>query len=67
LVEGDEIGLNRPLGNILFSAKDCDDMCSMIQRINQEVALLNEDGENILLQYTDFEALKQRYASSFSN
>ena len=66
LVEGDTIGQNRPLGNILFSAKDCNDMCAMIQRINQKAALLDENGENILLQYTDFESLKQRYEQSFA-
>lgn len=40
-----------------FAAEDAEDMCSKIALINETVLVLDENGENMAIQYTDFETV----------
>ena len=58
---GDAIRPYGPVGCILFTSEDAEDMIRMIQKINDTVRITNSDGENALIYYTDFDYLRQVY------
>lgn len=41
-----------------FAAENAEDMCRKITLINETVRVLDENGENMVIQYTDFETVK---------
>lgn len=58
---GDTFGKNRVCGNILFTATDCDEMCDFIDVINRNVHFMDENGDDVIIKYTDFDYLKKIY------
>lgn len=58
---GDNIIKYRPLGNVVFSSKNIDDMCKMIQLVNDKVHVYNEKEEDVIIKYTDFDYLRKVY------
>lgn len=58
---GDCITLYRSLGNIMFTADNCDQMCRIIEKINQTVHILNTEGEDVVIHYDNFSYLKDIY------
>ena len=58
---GDEIGKYRSCGNVLFTTENCDEMCKLIERVNNTVHFYNEKGEDIVIKYTNFDLLKKIY------
>lgn len=58
---GDSIGQYRSVGNISFTTDTIDEMCELIDKVNKEVAFINENGEDVVIKYTDFEYLKKVY------
>ncbi len=38
-----------------------DEMCDLIDKVNTEVAFINENGEDTIIKYTDFDYLKRVY------
>lgn len=42
-----------------FLRDNVEQVCEMIDKINREVSILNEQGEDIALRFTDFEELKR--------
>ena len=49
----------RPVGNILFVSNSCEEMCEMIDRINKTIKVLDQEGNDLLIRFTDFNTLLQ--------
>lgn len=62
---GDYTEKYRPLGNILFCSKDVNEMCAMINQINGLLAITDDEGNEMIIKFTDFETLKVAYAKGF--
>jgi len=58
---GDPIRPYGPLGCILFTTENAEEMFEMIKRINDTVRITNTDGENVLIYYDDFDYLRGVY------
>lgn len=58
---GDEIIKYRPVGVITFATGNCEQMCELIDMVNRTVRVLNEDGEDVVIKYTDFDYLRRMY------
>ena len=58
---GETFVVHRPLGVITVVAEDCDDFCKKIDLINKTISITDENGEDVIIRYTDFDYLKQTY------
>lgn len=58
---GDSFGKNKSCGNILFATNDCDEMCRIIEKINNKVKFVDQNGENLFITFTDFDRLLEIY------
>lgn len=58
---GGKIEKYHPLGNIRFVSPDCKQMCKFINYINETVKIINENGEDVIIKYTDFDYLEEVY------
>lgn len=58
---GDSIIKYRPVGNVMFTCEDIDETCAMIQKVNDSIHVYNENGEDVIIKYTDFDYLKKVY------
>ena len=63
---GDEIGQYRPAGVITFATNDCEELCDMIDKVNNTIQVINEHGQDVVIKYTDFEYLREVYALGLS-
>ena len=63
---GDPITIHRSLGNIMFTADNCDEMCRVIKKINETIRILNTEGENVVIHYDNFDYLKEIYQKGLS-
>ncbi|MDO4983867.1 MAG: ATP-grasp domain-containing protein [Eubacteriales bacterium] len=46
---------------VMFYAKDCDEMCAMIEKINRLAVMEDTEGNDMLLRFTDIETIKRNY------
>lgn len=51
---------------IQFSSADCDELCEKVKMINQLIEIKNENGEDMLIRFTDFDTLKDAYRQSLA-
>ena len=58
---GDPIRPYGPLGCILFTTDDAEEMFKLIARINDTVRIRNTDGDDVLIYYNDFDYLRGVY------
>ena len=58
---GEDFPVHRPVGVVGISADDCDSLCNKIEQINAAISILDENGENMIIRYTDFDYLKENY------
>lgn len=58
---GKEIDEYRPMGTILFTSEDCDEMCSTLYEINKRIQVRDVDGNDMLIKYDNYQYLKQVY------
>ena len=63
---GDSVELHRSLGNIMFTADNCDEMCKIIEKINRTIRILNTEGEDVVIHYDNFDDLKEIYQKGLS-
>jgi len=63
---GSDMPKYRPFGNVLFTTSSIDEMCRLIDRVNKEIKVINEDGEDMVIKYTDFDYLKNVYYKGLS-
>lgn len=58
---GDHFAKHRPLGVFGVRADTIDEFCEKIQKINETLVMLDENGEDVVIRYTDFPYLRARY------
>lgn len=63
---GDKATKYHAIGNIMFTAVSVEEMISMIDRINRTVTILDENGENMIIRFTDFDLLRKMYSEGIS-
>lgn len=58
---GEHFQKHRPLGVVGINADTIDEFCEKIAEINRTITFLDENGEDVIIRYTDFDYLKMRY------
>lgn len=58
---GDSEDKYRPLGSITFSSENCDELEKMVDLINKTVHVYDENGEDVLIKFTDMKNVKCIY------
>ncbi len=56
---GDVIRKYYPLGIIMFDTDDCEQACRMLDIINETVHIINTSGEDVLIRFSDYDALRK--------
>lgn len=59
MTEGTHVGKHVIMGVIAFDAADAEDMCSIINEINEKVSVLDSNGEDMMIHFTDCDQLIQ--------
>ena len=58
---GDNAPIYRPVGVVTFATKTFEEFRTLVERVNETVHCYNEEGEDIIIKYTDFEYLRSIY------
>lgn len=58
---GEEVAIHRTLGVVGIYAENCEELCKKINQINDVISILDEENEDIIIRYTNFEYLKANY------
>ena len=61
---GEHFDKHTTLGIITVVAEDCDDFCMKMDSINRTISIIDEDDEDVVIRYTNFEYLKAQYNRS---
>ena len=64
-MEGDYIGKYRLISRIAFNMKNGEDLCDTLRLINEKISILDENGENMYIRYTDFNVLMEKLKGLF--
>lgn len=59
--KGDHFAEHSTVGVIVFCRDNCEEMCETLDIINNKLSIIDENGEDVLIRYTDFNYLKQVY------
>ena len=59
--EGEKFPKHRPVGVVGVFANNCEEFCEKIDKINKTISVLNENGEDMIIRYTDFDYLRENY------
>ena len=49
------------LGVIRIASKDCEELCDKLKMINQSLEIKDQNGENLLLRYDNYDELLEEY------
>lgn len=58
---GSHMALHRPVGVVTFTSEDIEEMFEKIKLVNETVTIMDTEGENIYIRYTDFDYLRKIY------
>lgn len=58
---GDNFVAHQYLLTFTFTGKDVDYVCNQIDKINKTIKVIDEDGEDVAMRFTDFEELRRIY------
>ena len=58
---GETFPERRPLGVVGINADTIEEFCEKIDQINRTISILDENGEDVIIRFTDFDYLKKRY------
>ena len=58
---GDNAPIYRPVGVVTFATKTFDEFKTLVKKVNETVHCYNEEGEDMIIKYTDFHYLKDIY------
>lgn len=58
---GDKIRKHGHIGTFVFVTENCDEMCTIIKRINNKVSVYLEDGNEVMIRYNDFDYIQDIY------
>ena len=65
--EGGEVRAYACMGLLGFYAKDCDEMCNSLRKVNELLRIEDVDGKNLIIQYDDYETLKRNFNGGISD
>lgn len=57
--EGDQVGKNAYLGEIVVASNSKEELCGFLQIINENLEILDVSGKNMLIYYTDYNKVKE--------
>ena len=55
--KGFEVKKNSPMGEILFVGRNRQEICDIIEGINNKAHIRIQDGKDILIRFTDFDKI----------
>lgn len=58
---GEEFSIHRPLGVIGIYAENCEEFCNKIIKINNTISIIDENGSDVIIRYTNVDYLKCNY------
>lgn len=58
---GDEVHEYTSMATICFSNETIDDLCELIKKINETVRYIDENGDDILIRYDQYDFLRETY------
>lgn len=58
---GEEFPVHRPVGVVGIYADNIEDFCKKIQLVNNAIKILDENGDNMIIRYTDLDYLMRVY------
>lgn len=58
---GDKVRKHGHIGTFVFVTENCNEMCSIIKKINEKVSVFLEDGSEVMIRYNDFDYIKAVY------
>lgn len=58
---GVEFPVHRPVGVVGVYADDCEEFIQKIDQINKTVRVLDENGDDMIIRYTNFDYLRENY------
>ena len=58
---GESFVEHRPLGVVTVAADDIEEFIEKIQKINSTISITDEAGEDVIIRYTDFDYLREKY------
>ena len=61
--EGDAVRYNACMGLIGIYAKDAEDLCNKLFVINNSLKIKNDNNEDMIIYFNDYETLKKQYAN----
>lgn len=64
---GESFVEHRPLGVVTVAAENCEEFCQKINQINKTISITDEDDEDVIIRYTDFDYLRTTYNTAMSN
>lgn len=58
---GEQFVEHRPLGVVTVEAENCEEFCKKIDKINKTISIFDEEGNDVIIRYTDFDHLTKIY------
>lgn len=59
--EGSKFKENQYLLTFLFTENNADEVCKDIENINKVVKVIDEEGEDVVMRFTDYDELRRIY------
>lgn len=63
---GETFPERRPLGVVGINADTIDEFCEKIDKVNKTISILDENGEDVIIRYTDFDYLRNVYENGLN-
>ena len=63
---GDHFAYHRPVGVFVFTGDNAEEICGKLDYLNRTFAVVDEEGDDALIHYTDFKFLRERYTRGLS-
>lgn len=57
---GEAVDQYRMMAKIVFYTKNAGEMCHMLQYLNDTISILDADGRDLIVRFTDYEAVRKR-------
>lgn len=58
---GSKFKENQYLLTFLFTENNADEVCKVIENINKVVKVIDEEGEDVVMRFTDYDELRRIY------
>ena len=63
--EGSSVRKYSIVSRVVFNVKSSEELCDTLRYLNERIAVLDENGANMLIQYTNFDFLRERTRGLF--